>query len=154
MDGALMDGPLMTGLQSRSRCPTRRARSLREPGPRPPFGIVPVTVGLLSPGASAGVASEQTQSERARVVKQLTREYPRLQLGSVLPATDFGAPYRVELVRPGEQTCDLVLGPGIGPRVRFPRLPEDPIERRVRAMDERPCPLPVLPVEDPVSSAP
>ncbi len=116
--------------------------------------IVPVTVGLLSPGASAGVASEQTQSERARVVQQLTREYPRLQLGSVLPATDFGAPYRVELVRPGERTCDLVLGPGIGPRVRFPRLPEDPIERRVRAMDERPCPLPVLPVEDPVSSAP
>ena len=105
--------------------------------------VGPATLGLLSPGASAGTASAQEQSERGRVVDQLLQDYPHLQLVSVLPSTDEGTTYDVELVWPGQRTCDLQLGRVIGPRTRYVRLPADAFERRVSGAQERPCPPPV-----------
>ena len=106
--------------------------------------VVPATLGLLSPGANAGVAGEQEQSDRGRVVQQLLHDYPHLQLVSVLPSTEEGTAYDVELVWPGQRTCDLRLGRAIGPRTRYLRLPDDSFERRVRTIEERPCPVPVV----------
>ena len=105
--------------------------------------MVPASLGLLAPGANADIASEQAQSEQAQVVQQLLHDYPHLQLVSVLPSSVVGT-YDVELVWPGQRPCDLVLEPGIGPRIRYTRMAEDPFERRVRSAQERPCPLPVL----------
>lgn len=105
--------------------------------------VGPATLGLLSPGASAGTASAQEQSERGRVVDQLLHDYPRLQLVSVLPSTEDGSTYDVELVWPGRRTCELQLGRVIGPRTRYARLPVEAFERRVQGAQERPCPLPV-----------
>ena len=106
--------------------------------------VGPATLGLLSPGANAGIAGAQEQSERSRVVDQLLHDYPHLQLVSVVPSTADGATYDVELVWPGQRTCDLQLARVIGPRTRYARLPSDAFERRVRGAQERPCPPPTI----------
>ena len=107
--------------------------------------IVPAAVGLLSPGASADVAGEQARSEGERVVRQLTADYPGLQVVSVLPTSAPGAAYEVEMVQPGRRTCELVLGRGTGPRSRFSRLEHVPAQPTLRAAFVRSCPLPVAP---------
>ena len=75
------------------------------------FGlVVPAFLGVLSPDASASVVRDQEQVDRTAVVEQLLLAYPDLQVGTVLPAVEPFAAYRVELVRPGDTTCVLLVG--------------------------------------------
>lgn len=102
--------------------------------------LAPVAVGLLTPGASAGVTGEQTSSERVLVVAQLVQDYPGRQVASVLPASEPGAAYKVELVQPGGLTCRLVLKRGIGPRARFVRHEVTRAEQTVPTVVDYACP--------------
>lgn len=72
--------------------------------------VVPAILGVLSPGASASVVRDREQVDRTTVVDQLLVAYPDLQVGTVLPAVEPFAAYRVELVVPGDTTCVLLVG--------------------------------------------
>lgn len=101
-------------------------------------------VGLLSPGASADEAGKLERSERVRVVNQLARDYPDLQIVSVLPSAKPGTAYTAQLVEPTGRTCRLVLARGIGPYAEFVRLkPRATAQTGPDAIDV--CPPPVGP---------
>lgn len=101
-------------------------------------------VGLLAPQATAGPARPQltTVTERARVVQQLEDDYPGLQVGEVVAGGPGGPAYRVQLVRPGIDVCELALARSVGPLARLVRLPDATRGRTLRAVEETSCPPP------------
>lgn len=85
--------------------------------------VIPAVIGVLSPGANASVLLDREQVDRTAVVQQLLLAYPTLQVGTVLPAVEPYAAYRVELVRPGDTTCVLMVGRRPDGTETFPVLP-------------------------------
>lgn len=116
--------------------------------------LAPLAVGLLSPGASADVVSEQARSERVGVIRQLTQDYPRLQIVRVLPATEPSADYAVDMVKPAGSTCKLLLARGIGPRAPFVRadLGAPPAVGSTAAIEACPPPAWARPTPDHLGS--
>ncbi len=122
------------------RIPRRYGRVAQVAG----FGlVVPAFLGVLSPGASASVVRDQEQVDRTAAVEQLLIAYPDLQVGTVLPAVQPFAAYRVELVRPGDTTCVLLVGRRAVSNGTYPLLPYRS-GTKAGAGGECPLPLPNL----------
>jgi len=101
---------------------------------------------VLSPGANASVLLDREQVDRTAVVQQLLLAYPTLQVGTVLPAVEPYAAYRVELVRPGDTTCVLMVGRRPDGTETFPVLPRQVPPRpsaRTTGQGGDGCPLPL-----------
>ncbi len=107
-------------------------------------GLLAVSVvGLVGSSADAdsNATVRQQAPERQRLVMQLRKEYPTLQVVGIELAADPGQRYVVEMVAPGERTCQILLvspGPASIP-VRVSPGPRD----TPRATDGRTCPSPV-----------
>jgi len=105
--------------------------------------VVPALLGVLSPGASASVVRDREQVDRTAVVEQLLLAYPDLQVGTVLPAVEPFAAYRVELVVPGDTTCVLLVGRRAVASTTYPLMPHGS-GRTPGLGGECPLPLPNL----------
>lgn len=102
--------------------------------------VVPAILGVLSPGASASVVRDHEQVVRTTVVDQLLVAYPDLQVGTVLPAVEPFAAYRVTLVVPGDTTCVLLVGRRALDSDTYPLMPH---RSGTTAGTDGECPLPL-----------
>lgn len=115
--------------------------------------LVPVAVGLLTPGAAAKPAEAQAVdtaavNQRRAVVDQLRTDYPQLHIVAVSPPLEDGLVW-VSLVEPGHRTCDLQLRRGIGPQARYLRLPDVIEPLSVGELARQACPPPWSPAAAP-----
>lgn len=100
-------------------------------------------VGLVGSSADAdsGATVRRQAPERQRLVLQLKAQYPTLQVVGIELTADLGQRYVVEMVAPGEGTCQILLvspGPASIPVRVSPGTRDTP-----RATDGRTCPSPL-----------